>query len=126
MDVELSPLQSVVDVERSKFKLAWHQPMATEWNGHSTPLAPTNQLYCPKITHKSVGARWMFTYKSSQEWMVVKPKSTLVAIKGFQSCAEVSFFFRRFTPTLSATSVIFFEAAAAAAAVANEIGSKYT
>ena len=55
------PPRSVADVERFQYKAAWRKAMKTELDGHKT--TSTYQAATPPRGRKSVGEKWVFSYK---------------------------------------------------------------
>ena len=108
------PPQSVADVERSQYRAAWQEAMKIELDGHKT--TGTYEAATPPQGRKPVGAKWVFTYKTDKDGLIVKTKARLVA-KGFSQVQDVDYF-QTFAPTPSSASVKIL------AAVANEHGLK--
>ena len=112
-DVEPPP-QAVADVEHSQYKAAWRKAIETELDGHKTTGA--YEAATPPRGRKTVGAKWVFSYKTDKDGIIAKTKARLVA-KGFSQVQDVGYF-QTFAPTpLSASIKIL-------AAVANEQGLK--
>ena len=78
-DVEPPP-QSEANVERSINKAAWHEAMNIELDRHKT--SGTYETATPPLGWKSVGVKWVFTYKTGKDGLIVKTKPRLVA-KGY-------------------------------------------
>ena len=85
VDVEPPP-QSAADVERSKYKEAWHEAMKIELEGHKP--TGTNEAATQPLGRKPLGAKWVFTYKTDKDGLIVKAKTRLVA-KGFNQVQGV-------------------------------------
>ena len=60
-NVEPSP-QSPVDVERSTYKVAWHEAVQIELNGPKK--TGTYEAATPPLEQKPIGATWVVTYKT--------------------------------------------------------------
>ena len=73
-DVEPSP-QSLSDVESSQYKVAWHETMKVELDGHKTTGAC--EAATPPRGRKPVGAKWVFSYKTNKDGLIVKTKLDL-------------------------------------------------
>ena len=112
-DVEPPP-QSVADVKCSQYKAAWHEAMKIELDGH-TPTG-TYEAATPPRGRTPVGAKWVFSYKTDKDVLIVKTKDRLVA-KGFGQVQDVDYF-QTFAPSPSSASVEIL------AAVASEHGLK--
>ena len=84
-DVEPLP-QSVADVERSQYKAAWHEAVQIELDSHNT--TGIYEAATPPLGRKPVGAKWMFTYKTDKDSLIVKTKVRLVA-KRFSQVQDV-------------------------------------
>ena len=67
-DVEPPP-QSVADVERSQYKASWHEAMKVEVGGHKT--TGTHEAATPPQGWKAVSAKWVFTYKTDENGLIV-------------------------------------------------------
>ena len=78
-DVEPPP-QCVAGVERSKYKAAWQETMRIELDGHKA--TGTYEDATPPKGQKPVGAKWVFTYKTDGDGLIMKTNARLVA-KGF-------------------------------------------
>ena len=78
-DVEPSP-QSLSDVESSQYKVAWHETMKVELDGHKT--TGTYDAATPPRGRKPVGAKWAFSCKTNKVGPRVQTKAELV-VKGF-------------------------------------------
>ena len=73
--------QSVADVERSKYKVACQQEaIRIVLDGHKT--TGTYEAATPPQGRKPVGAKWVFTYKTDGDGLIMKTNARLVA-KGF-------------------------------------------
>ena len=83
-DVEPPP-QPVADVERSQYKSAWHEAMKIELDGHK--MTGTYEAATPPQGRKPVGAKWVFTYKTDKDGLIIKTKARLVA-KGFSQVQD--------------------------------------
>lgn len=68
-----APPQSVAYVERSQYKAAWHEPMNIDLDGHKT--TGTSEVATPPQRPKPVGAKWVLTYKTDNERLVVDNNS---------------------------------------------------
>ena len=112
-DVEPPP-QSVADVERSKYKTAWHDAVRIELDGNKT--TGTYEAATPLQGRKSVGAKWLFSYKTDKDGLIVKAKARHVA-KGFSQVQDAHYFQTSASKPSSASVKIL-------PAVANEHGLK--
>ena len=104
------PPQFVADVERSQYKAAWHEAMKVELDSHKT--TGTYEAATPPRGRKQVGAKWVFSYKTNKDGLIVKTKARLVA-KGLSQVQDVGYF-QMFAPTPLSASVKIL------AAIANE------
>ena len=68
-DVE-PPLQSVADVERSRYKAEWCDAIKNELDGHKANT--TYEAATPPQGRKPVGAKLVFTYKTDRGSLIVK------------------------------------------------------
>ena len=93
-DVETPP-QPKADIERSKYKVAWHEATKAGLNGQKT--TGTYEAATPPLGRKPAGAKWVFTYKTDKDGLVVKTKARLVA-KGFSQVQHVDYF-QTFAPS---------------------------
>ena len=84
--------------------------MKTELDGHKT--TGTYEAATPPRGRKAVGAKWVFSYKTDKDGIMVMTKGRLVA-KGFSQVQDVDYF-QTFAPTPSSASTKIM------AAVANE------
>ena len=100
--------------ERPQYKAAWHEAMKVELDGHRT--TDTYEAATPPRGRKPLGAKWVFSYKTDKDGLIVKTKARLVA-KGFSQVQDVDYF-QTFAPTPSSASVKIL------VAVANEHGLK--
>ena len=88
--------------------------MKIESGGHKTTSAYDTTT--PLRGRKPVSAKWVFSYKTDKDGLIVKTKARLVA-KGFSQVQDVDYF-QTFAPTPSSASVKIL------VAVANEHGLK--
>ena len=84
-DVEPPP-QPVADVKRSQHKVAWHEAMKIELDGHKT--TGTYEAATPPRGRKPVGAKCFFSCKTDKDGLMVKTKAILRA-KGFHQVQDV-------------------------------------
>ena len=80
------PAQSAADAERSKYKVAWHEAIKIELDGHKT--TGTYDAATPPLRRKPVGAKWVFTCKTDKDGLIAKTKARLVA-RGFSQVQDV-------------------------------------
>ena len=76
---------SVADVQRSQYKASWHETTNIELDGPKT-TGTYEDVTTPR-GRKPVGAKWVFTYKTDKDGLIVKTKARLVA-KGFSQVQE--------------------------------------
>ena len=104
---EEPPPQSVADVERSQYTVAWRDAMKNELDGHET--TGTYEAATPPRGRKPEDTRWGFSCKTDKDGLIVKTKARLVTkvfslVQGVdyvQTCAPTppsdDFSFRRCT-----------------------------
>ena len=97
-------------MQRSQYKASWHETTNIELDGPKT-TGTYEDVTTPR-GRKPVGAKWVFSYKTDKDSLMVKTKATLVAT-GFSQVKGV-YSIQTFAPTLSSASVKIL------AAVANE------
>ena len=95
------PPQSVSDVERSKYKVAWGRDIKTELDGYKT--TGIYEAATPPRGRKPVGAKWVLSYKTDKDGIIAKTKARLVA-KGLSQVQDVDYF-QAFAPTPSSASI---------------------
>ncbi|CAN0358558.1 unnamed protein product, partial [Hapterophycus canaliculatus] len=100
-------------VHKSRFSGASSEAMSAELQGLKDSKMFTVLDKLP-VDEKAVGSRWVFSYKSDKDGMIVKTKARLLA-QGFMQREGVDFF-QTSAPTPTAASVKIF------LAVANELG----
>ena len=83
-DVEPPP-QPLANVERFQYKAAWHEAMKNELDGHKA--TGTCEAVTPPQGRRTVGTKWVFTYKMGKDGLIVKTKVRLVA-KGFNQVQD--------------------------------------
>ena len=66
------PPQSAADTGRSKYKVAWHEVVKVESDGHKT--TGTYEAAIPPLGRKLIGSGWVFTCKTDS-WLDSKDKS---------------------------------------------------
>ena len=79
-DVETAPAVRSRILERSKYKAAGQEAMKSELDGHKT--TGTYEAATPPGGRKPVGAKWVFSYETDKDGLIVKTKARLMA-KGF-------------------------------------------
>ena len=82
---------------RDRYKGARHEAMKIESGCHK--MTGTCEAATPPQGRKSIGAKWVFTYKTDKDGLIVKTKTRLVA-KGFSQVQDVDHF-QTFAPTPS-------------------------
>ena len=102
------PPQSVANVERSICKAAWREAMKSGLDGHET--SGTYEAATPPRGRKSVGGKWVFSYKTDKDGMITKVKEKRVA-KGFSQVQDVDYF-QTFAPTPPSASIVIMTAVA--------------
>ena len=97
-----------------KYKAAWREAIKSELDGHKT--TGTYEAATPPRGWKPVGAKWMFSYTTDEDGLIVETKARPVT----KDCSQVRDvdFFQTFAPTPSSASNKIL------AAVANEHGAK--
>ena len=60
---------------RDRYKAAWHEAMKVELDGHKT--TGTYDAATPPRGRKPVGAKWVFSYKTNKDGLIVKTKLDL-------------------------------------------------
>ena len=59
------PPQSAADTGRSKYKVAWHEVVKVESDGHKT--TGTDDATTPSLRRQPEGAKWVLTYKTDKD-----------------------------------------------------------
>ena len=94
-------------------QVAWHEATRSEVNGQTT-IGTYDAATLPR--GRKPGAKWVFSYKTDNDGLLVKPKARLVA-KGFSQVQDIDYS-QTFAPTLPSASTNIL------AVVANENGLK--
>ena len=81
-------------------KIVHHEAVKVELDGHKT--TGTYEAAAPPRGRKPVGAKWVFSYKTDKDGLIVKTKARFVA-EGSNQVQDVDYF-QTFAPTPSSAS----------------------